>query len=410
MLHRTPRLATIVLLIAAAHTAGVARAGKSPCPEGKVIADLGITLECNCTIDLAGDPSRWSWRFRSEPTVRGLNAGGPAVGRLESGDVIVALEGKLITTAEAGLRFARLRPGVPVVMSVRRGGEQQSVVITPEATCLDEVGFPAPQAAEARAARAAGAIEPEAWTPEPSLFERSETPEAPEPPEPPEPIQPLQPRQAPRAATPATLPRPRGWIGVGMDCGDCAIRHDADRTPVWNFDSHPQVSYVDPGSPAATAGIRRGDVLTHVDGVSLLTEEGGRRFGGMRPGKAIRLKLRRGTESPTLVVVPAVRPGSEAALPKLQEELRSLTDRKRIDEMRKGLSQIQQRIDRLERQKTTATGKQRLRYSGTVGNSDVVVRGLGTVVVSEDEKTGEVVITTNDATIRISPGDKKPKR
>jgi hypothetical protein len=63
------------------------------------------------------------------------------------------------------------------------------------------------------------------------------------------------------------------------------------------------------------------------------------------------------------------------------------------------------------------TSAKRLRYAGTVGGSEVEVRGLGNVVV--DDGGEEIVITTRDATIRIKPAavqpptpapDRKPKR
>jgi len=54
---------------------------------------------------------------------------------------------------------------------------------------------------------------------------------------------------------------------------------------VWTFGSLPTVSYVDPEGPSARAGIRRGDQLTHIDGISLLTPEGGRKFGSVSPGR-----------------------------------------------------------------------------------------------------------------------------
>jgi hypothetical protein len=56
---------------------------------------------------------------------------------------------------------------------------------------------------------------------------------------------------------------------------------------------------------------------------------------------------------------------------------------------------------------TAASGRstpneQRMRYSGVFGNNDVEVRGLSSVVVTENGN--ELIITTADATIRL----KKP--
>jgi hypothetical protein len=59
-------------------------------------------------------------------------------------------------------------------------------------------------------------------------------------------------------------------------------------------------------------------------------------------------------------------------------------------------------VERASRRAADAA-RQRLRYTGTVGSSEVEVRGLGTVVVTTESPTGEIVITTADATIRVRP-------
>ena len=41
-------------------------------------------------------------------------------------------------------------------------------------------------------------------------------------------------------------------------------------------------------SPAARAGLRRGDIITRIDGISILTPAGGRRFGTIRPGQHVK--------------------------------------------------------------------------------------------------------------------------
>ena len=62
---------------------------------------LGISsFSCRCSQILDDDSGRWRWVFVSEPTVDGIAPDGPADGRLEEGDVIVAVDGMLITTQE----------------------------------------------------------------------------------------------------------------------------------------------------------------------------------------------------------------------------------------------------------------------------------------------------------------------
>src|SRR5438445_449812 len=91
-------------------------------------------------------------------------------------------------------------------------------------------------------------------------------------------------REAEREAEPsarriASLPKPaistadalpRGWSGFGLTCRNCGGRPGDDgEPPVWEFGTLPTIYFLDPGSPAARAGIQIGDVLTHLDGVSL---------------------------------------------------------------------------------------------------------------------------------------------
>jgi C-terminal processing protease CtpA/Prc len=78
---------------------------------------------------------------------------------------------------------------------------------------------------------------------------------------------------------------PRGWFGFGFECDCVAERSLMDSVAVWTFSDYPRVYSVDDGSPAAKAGLRRGDVIKEIDGISILDPDGGRRFGSIRPGR-----------------------------------------------------------------------------------------------------------------------------
>jgi hypothetical protein len=67
---------------------------------------------------------------------------------------------------------------------------------------------------------------------------------------------------------------------------------------------------------------------------------------------------------------------------------------------------MQKAIDATRRR---TPGTQRLRYTGSVGNAEVTVKGQAHVQVTTDEETGEMVITTADATIRIKKSDLEKK-
>ena len=118
--------------------AGTARA-QVACPGGRpVTGDLGIERylcvggACEIWIRL---PDGLAHSFSTEPRIASLHPEGPAAGRLEVGDVLVAIDDRLVTTPAAGRRLARLEPGVPVLLWVRRDGREVRVELTPRPGC-----------------------------------------------------------------------------------------------------------------------------------------------------------------------------------------------------------------------------------------------------------------------------------
>jgi hypothetical protein len=135
------------------------------------------------------------------------------------------------------------------------------------------------------------------------------------------------------------------------------------------FNESPEVESVEPGSPAARAGIRRGDLLTHVDGVALTSSAGARRFAAIRPGQLVTWTYRRGSRSASARVAAIRRPD----LPTPRAALAP-----------------------------TPAASRQLRYAGAVGSANVEVRGAP-VTITRDERTGETVIRSHDLTVRIQP-------
>jgi membrane-associated protease RseP (regulator of RpoE activity) len=131
------------------------------------------------------------------------------------------------------------------------------------------------------------------------------------------------------------------------------------------------VENVEPGSPAQRAGIRRGDRLTHVDGLALTTPRGAQRFAAIRPGQAVTWTYRRGSGVHTARTTASRRPDAPAA-------------------------------PRAPGAALSPGAAQQVRYSGAVGNTDVEVRGAP-VTITRDERTGETVIRSHDLTVRLRP-------
>lgn len=404
------------------------------CKSGlSAFASLGIAdVSCDCTLQSTSTGLRWS--FRGEPVVERVNSDGPGAGKLRPGDVLVAVDGALITTRAAGDRMSRLQPGDPVTLTIRRNGQTMDVRITPRAAC--ETLLEAPVIAGGP-------------TPVPPL---TEVPVTGRPAAPPADLA----REAPLA--PPALSS--AWFGFGITCTACRreVRHsrEAESQGVvgWEFREYPRIYSVDPGSPAERAGLQRGDALTHIDGVSLLTPEGGRRFESSRPGQTVTWTYRRNNETRTARMTAGERPLAPVLAMARSEE--RLAESRRVqaarlaqlDELRSELeraarvrhdsvnAQVLALLERqralVERQQAELTSPrvadsvytrllarepalvaaaphadsvrwlpQHLRFAGTVGQAEVEVRGLSSVEVTHDRQSGELLIRTQDATIRI---------
>lgn len=438
------------------------------CSEGwNTLGALGISeFSCDCTFDRSGNPV---WRFRGEPVVRAISANGPASGRLRPGDVLVAIDGMLITTRAAGTRLANLREGVPLVLTVRRGNREIEVRVTPDEPCDVPATPAAPMVATPR----------DMPTPRPpraiagTLVPRSPA------------VAPV-----PRSAPPSP-PLSTAWFGFGISCHNCEMNvtnysrieraeaelrdmlergMDSDSPEVrsarsrvrnmrrentsWRFSEYPSLFSVDRGSPAYDAGLRRGDVLLKIDGLSLLTVEGASKFGQVEPGQKVTFAYRRGGSERSVEVRAIERPsgsleeisvgglndavaglervqaeraheldaqaarlqatlsraegrslgGQEQALVELRAEMDRLSTTHTLESQAQ-LEKLRGELALVENARMGGLGasdeEQHLRFAGSVGNTEVEVRGLSSVEVSYDNSTGELLIRTIDSTIRV---------
>ena len=93
-------------------------------------------------------------------------------------------------------------------------------------------------------------------------------------------------------------PRPM-LFGFALECSGCTRDRPEGESmlPVWHYTDYPRVVAVTPGGAAERVGIREGDVLMSVDGMSILSSDGARRFSSARVADNIRLTLDRGGKS-----------------------------------------------------------------------------------------------------------------
>jgi hypothetical protein len=419
------------------------------CDGKERVGYLGISgIDCDCTISTPGSGHPWS--FRSEPKITSLETDSRAGALLKTGDVITAVNGKAITTYEGAQELANVKPGQPVVLTIRRNGTTYKYAITPEGTCPADtrlLGIYAPGRPDGMAplpsyAVAAPGRTPRAYTLPPTA---ATTP------------------PSYKLAKPGFnyVPRPWASFGMGLSCNRCTMWFsEGEGTHTMKFTTTPEVYSVEPGGPAARAGIRRGDVITHVNGVEINTEEGSSLFANAMPGDTLRFTVRRGGERKTFAVIGTERtPAPDVAwaqssealatarasvgqlqrnqtqqLRRLEQEMRE-SQRRHEQDLREAqremlraeqdhnrtLNQLSSELARAESRMhaamtdsaraacsvqpplpPTGAGSPRtrtLRYTGTLGNTEIEVRGANPVSVSET--ADEVVITTGGTVVRL---------
>jgi hypothetical protein len=252
----------------------------------------------------------------------------------------------------------------------------------------------------------------------------------------------------------ANLETGDGWFGIGLRCSDCSMsRDDSTGLRVWHFRSAPEIRWIDPDSPADSAGVRAGDAIVEVDGIAITDREAGRRFGGAKPGEKLVWTVKRAGKEKTLTIVAAERPDDdervvfhrelrdaqremERAQHRLQEALSQLAEEHKQKEFQ-GLEETEERMERAQRQierlmreyraprvwdrdgiivlpgvpeppdapdapaPPSRSRRQNVRYEADVGEFHVEVRSTGDVGVSENKDKSEIVIKTPDSTIRV---------
>jgi hypothetical protein len=354
-------VAIALALVGPTQAQDVAEGGR--CLESEQMGSLGITgIKCDrCRFITEGGASRAV--FFTEPTILSLDPSLPASRVLRPGDVIVALEGQLITTAEGSARYSSLPPNGAVSIRVRRDGRLLELTVPLAATCPRPATVPAPDLVGQTIPDPAVPPLPPEWTVREGRVVAPVPVVEPVPtavPEPPRPAQGLDPVDLP----------PLVSLGFGFQCSRCTYQASPDGQGVWSFSSPPNI-FVTPSSEAWREGLRSDDEIIAIAGRPITSDEGGRHFAALRPGDNVTWTV--------------VRRG---------DTLRATTT-------------VQARAVEAAPQPSPGSDPSEgpLRFSGTVGTTAVEVRG-GRVTVTESPDGRLVIIRTRDTEIRLvaSPG------
>ena len=343
---------------------------------------LGIeNFQCDCTISTGSGNTPRNFEFRSEPVVLGVMRRGPSYGILRRGDVITHIDGVSILTTEGARRFASVVPGDDVDLTIKRSGRTMKVALHASETSgriytsapgvSYSIGWDEPAVAPTPPAA------PRVWaghTPapvQPALPARPGVPSTP--------VAPGVVWVGPTPAVAAVSALPRGWYGFSVRCNGCGwVLSEPGRAPVWESEEPPELAMVAAESPAGRAGLRSGDRLTHIDGISIMTREGARRFGRVKPGQRVRLTVQRGNTTLTRELTLNSRPEVRAAIAAAGS-----------------------------RTAIRPSLRRELRYTGELDNVSVEVWSTGGPTV---EKIGDtMVITTGSSVVRIKVDPRKAR-
>lgn len=302
----TTGLTLLVLLLVP-----VAAMAQERCPDGQEARGwIGVyTFHCpggSCLYDkVVREGVEAMYEFSSEPRMRAIDSGGPAAGILEEGDVLVAVNGFLITSGRGGRELANLPIGEAARLTLRRGDRLEDVTITTSGRCEQPMVI----VGNTRL------VVPEApvWSTEPALPPGSYAViEA--PPAPVDAVYSLAPT-APSAgrgvAAVAAPPAPAafgvsagpGSLGMAFSCDGCSFTFGEEDFFAWNNPQYLEVEAVSEDGAAAAAGLRPGDLLTHVNGHSLTSDDGGRLIFRARAGERLEIRYERDGETAETVLV-----------------------------------------------------------------------------------------------------------
>lgn len=206
------------------------------------------------------------YNFSAEPIVLEI----ASWSSLRAGDVIEAVNGQPITTRAGADQFTYPRAGESL-LSVRRSGSRVELHATARPQCPDVSQFDPRSIARVEVLKANAAENlygPRAAGGVINIFRKQR-------------YDSLHVIGAqPLSIGPDSKGSPAdSRYGFAISClPSCTRTTASDGTAYYKFDGYPPIAGIRAGGPAAMMGLRVGDVVTEIDGISILTEEGALRF------------------------------------------------------------------------------------------------------------------------------------
>lgn len=356
------RIRMVVWLVAALPGMVAAQVADAlPCRDSEREGSLGISgIQCD-RCQFITSPGADQAVFYTEPVILGLNPSAPSSRILREGDVLMAIDGNLITTSQGWDRFNNLPAQGSVNLRVRREGRVIEVNVPLMPVCTRRGDAPStviagrPVLAPRPTRTGVTSLPPRPDLAAPASPVRA----APGVPAVTSPVRVPRGVLAPRAPTLAEL-SPRASLGFGFQCSYCSFDTE---THAWTFTDAPEIQGVSRGGAAWEAGLRAGDLIVAIDGQDILTPEGGSRFAEIAPGDAVVWTIERSGQRQDIHAV-----AEERDAPRVWS--------------------------------TPARTERLIRFTGTVGGTTVEVSGAR-VSVTESEDGNLIVIQTGDNVIRI---------
>jgi co-chaperonin GroES (HSP10) len=304
MIRTLSRLA--IALLVATQTVGAQNTYSYSLCARDTVPDYGFaSIDCiNCEISSRGQP--WIV-FHNEPSIRGVRVPGPAAGKLQDGDVIIAIDGIGITTRAGAERYSSAKRGDTVVFRVRQGNDIVSASLVAGSLCGADGRQP-----NFKFSTGDSVFSKAYWAFRTDSLKLRYTLS----------ITPKNAALLHKAYTFRLTPAPyfkfragmdsaaAGWIGIGMFRMVKTTEQLRTGEGGAVFSAFPEIAAIAPGSHAELAGVALGDTLIAVDGISVLSPVGALKFLNAPPGVALRLTLRRNGQTRDVNVVPKDPPAS----------------------------------------------------------------------------------------------------